>query len=147
MGKFGITEILVIAFVVLLLFGGRKIPELMRGLGQGVKEFKNASNGDSAAPKRENETKGEGERQQSCWRRASLGPGMLGQQSQQTPVQLQTRSSCLGMLLGTPGALHQIGWIRLFGTSVTCLLGKFLRWTRLPCAVAWPSLMRGRRWK
>ncbi|MGA1373184.1 MAG: Sec-independent protein translocase subunit TatA/TatB [Flavobacteriales bacterium] len=59
MGKFGITEILVIAFVVLLLFGGRKIPELMRGLGQGVKEFKNASNGDSAAPKRENETKGE----------------------------------------------------------------------------------------
>jgi len=59
MGKFGITEILVIAFVVLLLFGGRKIPELMRGLGQGVKEFKNASNGENASPKRENETKGE----------------------------------------------------------------------------------------
>ena len=59
MGKFGLTEILVIAFVVLLLFGGRKIPELMRGLGQGVKEFKNASNGENASPKRENETKGE----------------------------------------------------------------------------------------
>jgi sec-independent protein translocase protein TatA len=59
MGKFGITEILVIAFVVLLLFGGRKIPELMRGLGQGVKEFKNASNGENASPKRENESKGE----------------------------------------------------------------------------------------
>jgi sec-independent protein translocase protein TatA len=59
MGKFGITEILVIAFVVLLLFGGRKIPELMRGLGQGVKEFKNASNGENASPKRENETKSE----------------------------------------------------------------------------------------
>jgi sec-independent protein translocase protein TatA len=59
MGKFGITEILVIAFVVLLLFGGRKIPELMRGLGQGVKEFKNASNGENASPKRENETKAE----------------------------------------------------------------------------------------
>lgn len=59
MGKFGLTEILVIAFVVLLLFGGRKIPELMRGLGQGVKEFKNASNGENASPKRENESKGE----------------------------------------------------------------------------------------
>jgi sec-independent protein translocase protein TatA len=59
MGKFGITEILVIAFVVLLLFGGRKIPELMRGLGQGVKEFKNASNGEGAAPKPGNESKGE----------------------------------------------------------------------------------------
>ena len=33
-------EILLIAFVVLLLFGGKKIPELMRGLGRGVREFK-----------------------------------------------------------------------------------------------------------
>jgi len=38
--KFGWTEILLIAFVVLLLFGGKKIPELMRGLGRGVREFK-----------------------------------------------------------------------------------------------------------
>ncbi len=36
----GTTEILVIAGVVVLLFGGKKLPELMRGLGQGVKEFK-----------------------------------------------------------------------------------------------------------
>lgn len=36
----GMQELLVIAFVALLLFGGRKIPELMRGLGQGVKSFK-----------------------------------------------------------------------------------------------------------
>ena len=36
----GWTEILLIAFVVLLLFGGKKIPELMRGLGRGVREFK-----------------------------------------------------------------------------------------------------------
>ena len=36
------TEILLIAFVVLLLFGGKKIPELMRGLGRGVREFKDA---------------------------------------------------------------------------------------------------------
>ena len=38
----GWTEILLIAFVVLLLFGGKKIPELMRGLGRGVREFKDA---------------------------------------------------------------------------------------------------------
>ena len=37
---FGWQEILLIAFVVLLLFGGKKIPELMRGLGRGVREFK-----------------------------------------------------------------------------------------------------------
>lgn len=36
----GMTEILVILFVVLLLFGGRKIPELMRGVGKGIKGFK-----------------------------------------------------------------------------------------------------------
>lgn len=37
------VQILVIALVVLLLFGGRKIPELMKGLGTGIKEFKNAT--------------------------------------------------------------------------------------------------------
>jgi len=36
----GTQEILVIAFIVLLLFGGKKIPELMKGLGKGVKSFK-----------------------------------------------------------------------------------------------------------
>ena len=36
----GLPEILLIALVVLLLFGGKKIPELMRGLGKGVSEFK-----------------------------------------------------------------------------------------------------------
>ena len=36
----GMQEILIIAFVVLLLFGGKKIPELMKGLGKGVKSFK-----------------------------------------------------------------------------------------------------------
>ena len=39
----GGPEIIVILFVVLLLFGGRKIPELMKGLGKGIKEFKSAS--------------------------------------------------------------------------------------------------------
>lgn len=42
----GGPELIVIAIVVLLLFGGKKIPELMRGLGKGVKEFKSAKDGD-----------------------------------------------------------------------------------------------------
>jgi sec-independent protein translocase protein TatA len=42
MPNLGWTEILLIAFVVLLMFGGKKIPELMRGLGRGVREFKDA---------------------------------------------------------------------------------------------------------
>lgn len=37
-------EIIVILFVILLLFGGKKIPELMRGLGKGIREFNNARN-------------------------------------------------------------------------------------------------------
>ncbi|SDZ95616.1 sec-independent protein translocase protein TatA [Pedobacter hartonius] len=41
----GTPEILVILVVVLLLFGGKKIPELMKGLGQGIKEFKDGQNG------------------------------------------------------------------------------------------------------
>ena len=40
--KLGWPEIVLIAAVVLLLFGGKKIPELMRGLGRGVREFKDA---------------------------------------------------------------------------------------------------------
>lgn len=42
---FGTQEILVIALIVLLLFGGKKIPELMKGLGKGVKSFKDGVNG------------------------------------------------------------------------------------------------------
>ena len=41
----GLPEILLIALVVLLLFGGKKIPELMKGLGTGVKSFKDGMNG------------------------------------------------------------------------------------------------------
>lgn len=43
----GWPQMVLIAVVVLLLFGGKKIPELMKGLGKGVKEFKDATNGDS----------------------------------------------------------------------------------------------------
>ncbi len=43
-GNLGSTEVIIIAFVVLLLFGGKKIPELMRGLGKGVSQFKKGMN-------------------------------------------------------------------------------------------------------
>ena len=42
MGNLGFQEILLIALVVLVLFGGRKIPEFMRGLGRGIREFNDA---------------------------------------------------------------------------------------------------------
>ncbi len=43
-GNIGATELILIFLVVLLLFGGSKIPELMRGLGRGIREFNNARN-------------------------------------------------------------------------------------------------------
>ena len=43
----GVPGIILILIIVLLLFGGKKIPELMKGLGKGVKEFKGAANGES----------------------------------------------------------------------------------------------------
>ncbi len=42
MGKFGPLEIVLILLIVVVFFGGRKIPELMKGIGQGLKEFKKA---------------------------------------------------------------------------------------------------------
>lgn len=45
----GFQEIIVIALVVLLLFGGKKIPELMNGLGKGVRSFKDGMNGKDAS--------------------------------------------------------------------------------------------------
>lgn len=60
MGRFGMTEILVILAVVLLLFGGKKIPELMKGLGSGIKEFKNAAKDEQKpADKKEEKSKEE----------------------------------------------------------------------------------------
>ena len=43
-GGLGITEIVIIALIVLLLFGGKKIPELMKGIGKGVRSFKEGIN-------------------------------------------------------------------------------------------------------
>ena len=45
LGVIGGSEIIVILLIVLVLFGGKKIPELMKGLGKGVKEYKKAMNG------------------------------------------------------------------------------------------------------
>ena len=53
------TEIIIIALIVLLLFGGKKIPELMRGLGKGVRSFKDGMEGkdeNPAAKEESNET-------------------------------------------------------------------------------------------
>jgi len=44
LGGLGTGEILLIVLAILLLFGGKKLPELMRGMGRGVKEFKDAMN-------------------------------------------------------------------------------------------------------
>ena len=51
--RVGMPEILIIALVVLLLFGGKKIPELMKGLGKGVKSFKDGMNGETEEDKKE----------------------------------------------------------------------------------------------
>lgn len=63
MGNFGLQEVLVILLLVLVLFGGKKIPELMRGLGSGIKEFKDATKDkdktDSKSQKEKNETDSE----------------------------------------------------------------------------------------
>ncbi len=47
LGGLGAPEIIIILVIVLLMFGGKKIPELMKGLGRGMKEFKDASKGQS----------------------------------------------------------------------------------------------------
>ena len=57
LGMIGGPQIILIIAVVLLLFGGRKIPELMKGLGSGIKEFKNATKEEEEKPKVEGEKK------------------------------------------------------------------------------------------
>jgi sec-independent protein translocase protein TatA len=53
----GPWQVVLIVMVVLLLFGGRKIPELMKGLGQGMKEFKKATNGEEKGAEEEADKK------------------------------------------------------------------------------------------
>lgn len=50
LGMIGVPQVILIVVVLLLLFGGRKIPELMKGLGSGLKEFKNAAKDDNGEP-------------------------------------------------------------------------------------------------
>ena len=54
LGAIGGPQIILIILVVLLLFGGRKIPELMKGLGSGLKEFKKASKDEITEDEEEN---------------------------------------------------------------------------------------------
>lgn len=56
-GFIGMPQVILIAVIVLLLFGGKKIPQLMKGLGQGVKEFKDASNSSEKESPKEEENK------------------------------------------------------------------------------------------
>lgn len=56
-GGLGLQEIIIIALVVLLLFGGKKIPELMKGLGKGVRSFKDGMNGVSTDDAKEKSEK------------------------------------------------------------------------------------------
>ena len=56
LGGIGLQEILIIAFIVLLLFGGKKIPELMKGLGKGVGSFKDGVNSIEEETKKELES-------------------------------------------------------------------------------------------
>lgn len=51
----GFQEIIIIALVVLLFFGGKKIPELMKGLGKGVRSFKDAMNGNDTNEEKKEE--------------------------------------------------------------------------------------------
>ena len=59
LGVMGPWQIVLILAIVVLLFGGKKIPELMKGLGKGIKEFKDASKGESSetTPTTEKEVK------------------------------------------------------------------------------------------
>lgn len=57
LGNIGGTEILLIVLLVLLLFGGKKIPELMKGVGKGVKSFRDGVEGKSEPTDEKNEEK------------------------------------------------------------------------------------------
>ncbi len=57
LGEFGPMQMVLVLAVVLLLFGGKKIPELMKGLGSGVREFKNAAKEDEKPADKKDEIK------------------------------------------------------------------------------------------
>ena len=57
LGFVGPWQIVLIVLIVLLMFGGKKIPELMKGLGKGMKEFKQATKEDDPEPEKSNDSK------------------------------------------------------------------------------------------
>lgn len=57
MGSFGGTEVLIIVAILVLFFGAKKIPELARGIGEGMNEFKKATNNDELKDNNENTSK------------------------------------------------------------------------------------------
>jgi sec-independent protein translocase protein TatA len=57
LGVVGPWQVILVLAIVVLMFGGKKIPELMKGLGKGVKEFKDATKGESSATEIEEEKK------------------------------------------------------------------------------------------
>lgn len=59
MGTFGAWQIVIIVLLIVLLFGAKKIPELMKGAGRGVKEFKDAMNKDYSAEEKSGERSSE----------------------------------------------------------------------------------------
>ena len=80
MGDIGFSEILLIAIVILVFFGGKKIPEMMRGLGRGVREFNDAKNNI----------------------RNELENGIKNSDQQQTQTQSSTLSSSSTLQVNTP---------------------------------------------
>lgn len=56
LGQIGTTEVLIILLIVVLLFGAKKIPELMKGLGKGVKSFKDGIKGEEETPEDKNQS-------------------------------------------------------------------------------------------
>lgn len=53
MGSIGVTELVLVFVILLLIFGGRKIPELARGLGTGIRNFKDSLQGDEPQDKKD----------------------------------------------------------------------------------------------
>jgi sec-independent protein translocase protein TatA len=59
------TDWLIVGAIVLVLFGGSKIPQLARGLGEGIREFKNSINGEPAKEEEEEEKKPDGDKEKT----------------------------------------------------------------------------------
>ena len=68
MGSLGTTEILIILLIVIILFGARRIPDLAKGLGEGIRNFKTGIRGDEAREIEERKRQEEGQRREESRR-------------------------------------------------------------------------------